>query len=228
VFDDSSGIEEGVTTGFEQWVQAVFDHPVGEPEWFWAPDFHARWESLELAPAVSVAYFTRLLRGASVLQPYSLEQVAQGIWFLVGESSPGQVSHSLLDTAVGLDTRIACVGSMPTFFREFVAPAALGPADTERNPFHIACYMWWDIFPTWGDPKRGEAEFDGACLEAMVSTLSVPSELCQLSALHGLNHWYLNYGRQVEEAVNAFLAASGNLSPRIREYASQARHGLAQ
>ena len=247
-----------MTAGFEKWVEAVFDHPVGKPEWYWTPEFEAQWESLEVSGPVTVAYLTRLYSDASILRRFSLEQVAQGIWFLVGESSPAKPSYSLLDPSIPLQTRVACVSVMAVFFRHLVAVAAPGPADTETNPFHIACYMWWDIFPGRRATKARELhqawlavmaetlsllpsevcqlsalhdwepELDQACLAVMAETLSLPSEVCQLSALHGLNHWYLTYGGHVEQTVDAFLAASHDLSPRIREYAALARHGKAQ
>jgi hypothetical protein len=86
---------------------------------------------------------------------------------------------------VPLQQRISCVDAMTKFFRAFVAAAAPGAADERKNPFHIACYMWWDIFPTYGNPNTGEANLHDACLNAMAAILTIPSELCQLSALHG-------------------------------------------
>jgi hypothetical protein len=228
VFDDYSRSDEEVTARFEEWVEAVFDHRVGEPEWYWAADFDARWDSLELTGPVTVAYLTRLYGHPSILERYSLEQVAQGIWFLVGESSPAQPSHLLLETSIALGVRVACIESMQSFFREFVVTAAPGAADTETNPFHIACYMWWDIFPTWGGAAGVEREIDHACLATMSEVLQLPSELCQLSALHGLSHWYLTYGERVEHTVDGFLANSGHFTQRIREYAALARQGLAR
>jgi hypothetical protein len=62
----------------------------------------------------------------------------------------------------------------------------------------------------------------------MAEVLELPSELCQLSALHGLNHWYLNYAEQVAEFVDVFLAKASNVTPRVREYASNARKGLCR
>jgi hypothetical protein len=62
----------------------------------------------------------------------------------------------------------------------------------------------------------------------MAETLAVRSELCQLSALHGLNHWHLHHGSQVEQTIDAFLAATTDVSPTIRDYAATARAGCAQ
>jgi hypothetical protein len=186
------------------------------------------WNSLDLTDAVQVSYLTRLFRNGEVIRQYSLPQVAQAIWFLIGDASPAQPTYALLQPQVPLAERVACIGAMTEFFRSFVAPAAPGPLDTETDPFHIACYMWWDIFPTWGGPKAGEPEIHQACLQVMSEILALPSDLCHLSALHGLNHWHLHYPRFVEQAIDAFLRRESNLTPRIREYATSARHGLCQ
>jgi hypothetical protein len=217
-----------VAADFERWVNAVFDHPAERPEWYWAPEFDEQWESLGIDGPTTVAYLTRLYRDASVLSRFPLDQVAQGIWFLVGEASPAQPSHHLLDRAIALDQRITCIRSIATFFREFVASAAPAAADTETNDFHSACYMWWDIFPTWGSGDV-EPEIAEACLKTMAEVLASPTELCQLSALHGLNHWGRpgRHGADVERTIDAFLETSDGLTPRIREYAALARRGLA-
>jgi hypothetical protein len=210
---------------FERWVEAVFDHPAESPEWFWAPEFDEQWESLGLDGPTTLAYLTRLYRESSVLGRFTLDQVAQGIWFLVGESSPAQPSHQLLNRAIPLDRRVTCVRSIATFFREFVAAAAPAAYDIDTNRFHIACYMWWDIFPTWGEADPETAD---ACLKTMADVLELPAELCQLSALHGLNHWHGSHGAAVERTIDAFLETTQGMTPRIREYAAIARNGCAQ
>jgi hypothetical protein len=217
-----------VTAPFERWLAAAFDHVVGKPEWYWDEDFAAHWESLGLTDQTTVTYLTTLFRNPGVLSPYLLEQVAQGIWFLVGDASPAQATYALLRLEVPLMERIACVRSIPDFFRSFVGPAAPNAIDAERDPFHAACYMWWDIFPIRGGPRGPESELQQACLQAMEECLALPSGLCQLSALHGLNHWQRQYPGQVEEVIDTFLAREGEVSATIRSYALGAREGCLQ
>jgi hypothetical protein len=212
---------------FDDWLQAVFDHPLGKPEWYWQNDFDEHWGALELYDALTVDYMTRMFLGPDRLDRYSLEQIAQGIWFLVGESSPGHSAHALLKSDLPLQQRIGCVDAMTNFFRVFVAPKVPGPADERKNAFHIACYMWWDIFPSYGNPNLGEADLHRACIKTMASILTLPSELCQLSALHGLNHWHLHHAEEVESVVDAFLQNPSGLTPRVIEYAATARLGHA-
>jgi len=215
-----------VSATFEQWVEIAFDHPVSEPEWYWDEGFDSLWESLGLSDALTVRYLTRLFLEPEQLKRYTLPQVAQGIWFLVGESSPAKLTYALINPEVALGERVACVQAMTDFFRKFVVPAALGPAETDSDPFHGACYMWWDIFPTRGEPQAGEPELHRTCLKVMAEVLNLPSELCQLSALHGLNHWHQHYAEQVEQMVDAFLSKTTGVTPRIRQYVPKARQGL--
>jgi hypothetical protein len=216
---------------FEWWVQTVFDHPVTEPEWYWDQEFESLWEALDLTDALTVRYLTRVFLEPELLKRYSLEQVAQGIWFLIGEASPGKQGYALISPRVVLGERVACIQAMAEFFRNFAAPAAPGPADTECDPFHGACFMWWDLlwhtFPMEGGVRGGGPELHWTCLQVMTEILDLPSELCQVSALHGLNHWHLQYASQVEQIVDAFLGKTIGLTPRVLDYASKVRLGLS-
>jgi hypothetical protein len=52
--------------------------------------------------------------------------------------------------------------------------------------------------------KRQESlNLQTACLNVMEEMLSVSSELCQWTALRGLNHWHRNYSKQVERIVDS-------------------------
>jgi hypothetical protein len=217
-----------VSATFEQWIQIVFDHPVEEAEWYWDKAFDLLWQPLALSDALTVSYLTRLFLEPQRLKQYSLAQVAQGIWFLVGEASPAQATYALIQKEAALEDRIICIGAMTHFFSDFVASSAPGPAEIESDPFHIACYMWWDIFPTYGGPQAGEPELHRECLKVMAEVLDLPSDLCRLSALHGLNHWYPHYPEHVAQVIGTFMDKQDHLTPRIREYASSARRGLCQ
>lgn len=127
------------TATFDQWVEGVFDHPLREPEWYWDNDFDKYWDALGLFDALTVEYMSRMFLGPRRLKRFSMEQVAQGIWFLIGELSPGRSAYALLNSDVLLQQRVACVHSMANFFRAFVAPAAPGAADEQKNAFQRAC-----------------------------------------------------------------------------------------
>src|SRR5207248_8397337 len=220
------------TATFDQWLTAAFDHPVQKREWYWDEDFDTYWDRLQLSDAVTVEYMTNLFLAPDQLKRYSLEQVAQGIWFLIGESSPRKSAYALLNAEVPLDERVDCIRAVANFFRIFVVPLAPSRANEQNDHFQEACFMWWDIFPTHGGPiygnnTGGEPELHVACLNTMAEILSIRSELCQLSALHGLNHWHSSYGEKVEEIVDTFLVKTVGLTTRIIEYAGKARVGGA-
>jgi hypothetical protein len=217
-------VGEGVTS-FEEWLRAVVDHPVADPARYWQDGFDEEWDALAMTSTLAVSHLTRLLRNPDVLAPYSLDQVAQAIWFLVSESSPVDVSDTLLDPDVSTGSRLECIQAMGHFFGHFVAVVAPGAAEAD-DEFHTACFMWWDMFPVWRD-QRAEPSFTQACLEVMRGSLELPSDLCQLSALHGLNHWYLHYGREADSIADAFLQ-SKSVSAKVREYGAIARIGGSQ
>ncbi len=218
---------------FEQWLQASFDHAppttAKEQDWYWDEGFELFWNPLCITDAVAVRYMTRLFWESEHLNVYSLEQVAEGIWFLIGGSSPSRSSQALLNPALRLDERVACIDSMTEFFRSFVAPATQGLAYTKSDPFQSACVMWWDILPLRpfrGDSPVGEPELYEGCLKAMSEILEFRPDVCRMSALHGLNHWQEHYRDAVEAKIDGFLACAQEITPHIREYAMKARAGL--
>ena len=212
---------------FEEWVKAVFDHPVTSPEWYWNPDLDTFCTQLGINDNLAIEFMTRLFSAPRLLSIYSELQIAQGIWFLIGEASPGKSSYALLNSEIDLASRTNCVRSMAKFFCQFVAVIAPGKANTHSDPLHIACWMWWDILPTYIGDER-EHELDDSRFETISEILALSSELCQLSALHGLNHLYASYPERVQEIIDTFLDQTDNLTPRVLDYAAMARSGAGQ
>src|ERR1700688_366732 len=105
----SPGTMGTMSATFEQWLEFVFNNPVRKREWYWDEDFDSRWKELELTDALIVQYMTRLFLEPGVLRSYSLDQVEQGLWFLLGESSPGCSSKTLLRHEAALLDRVACI-----------------------------------------------------------------------------------------------------------------------
>ena len=134
---------------FEQWLEFVFNNPVRKPKWYWDQDFDSRWEALELTDALVVQYMTRLFLAATAVRSYSHDQVDQGLWFLLGESSPGCSSNTLLRREAKLPERVACIHAMSCFFRNFILAVTPDQFDPKAPTIGVAgaAYMWWDIFP---------------------------------------------------------------------------------
>lgn len=220
---------------FEQWLQASFDHepPKTEKEkdWYWDEGFDSFWDPLHITDTVAVRYMTRLFLEPEHLEAYSLEQVAEGIWFVIGGSSPSRSSRALLNSAVSLRNRVICISAMTEFFRSFVAPRTNKLAYEDMDPFHSACYMWWHMLavsPTHAETPEGGPELHDACLKVMIEILALPSDVCRISAFHGLNHWHEHYADRVQATIDGFLAGGQEITPRIREYAKKARSGQCQ
>ncbi len=134
---------------FKQWLEFVFNNPVRKREWYWDEDFGPRWEALGLTDVLIVEYMTHLFHEPRVLGRYSLDQVEQGLWFLLGESSPGGSSKTLLRHKAALLDRVACIHAMSGFFRNFILAVTPGHFAPKAPPIGVtgAAYMWWDIFP---------------------------------------------------------------------------------
>jgi hypothetical protein len=96
------------------------------------------------------------------------------------------------------------------------------------RPLNLTCYMWWDIFPTWGRPKDPLVrEVDTACLDLMERKLKLNSIAGQECALHGLSHWHTSYPDECERIVDEFLKTP-IAREELREYAEAARMGCVQ
>jgi hypothetical protein len=145
----SAGTMGSMRATFEQWLEFVFNNPVRKREWYWDDDFNSRWEALEVTDVLIVQYMTRLFLESGVLSSYSLDQVEQGLWFLLGESSPGCSSKALLRREAALFDRVACVHAMSSFFRNFILAVTPAHFDPKGPTIGVtgAAYMWWDIFP---------------------------------------------------------------------------------
>jgi hypothetical protein len=86
--------------------------------------------------------------------------------------------------------------------------------------------MWWDLFPTWGQPALArQAALDAEVLTLLARLLAVPADACRESALHGLGHWAAAYPARVEAIISTWVRAQSGLRPALQRYADAARHG---
>jgi hypothetical protein len=141
--------------------------------------------------------------------------------------------QALLDQNVPWPIRQRGLQSIYTFFEKFFAVACsdeLGHlCKTDSTPINGACYMWWDLFPSWGNPEdAARQEEDQVILKVMEGILGIESEACRESALHGLGHWGPGYPEEVRRIVDDFLGRDPPISEPLREYALTARSGYVQ
>ena len=135
---------------FDAWLDYLFGHPVG-PSGFRESD---DWWDEAADPARAVEYLTRLFEGAAtLLARYPHDQLDRGFWYLLGESGHLQ---PLFEGAVAWEARRRALVAIGTLFEKLFAPVCtghLGHRDAgpePPTPLNSSCYMWWDLFPTWG------------------------------------------------------------------------------
>ena len=208
---------------FAEWVRHMFDHPVADPAWYLDNDA----DLAEVEPKRVITYATNFFeRAAELLAPYSDAQANQGLWFLISEgSSP---LNALTEASFSLEQRVRCILSMSRVFEHCFVPRCTAHLSHLDEPgtgvLNSVCYMWWDIFPFYGQPEdMTRQEIDAACLSVMETTLQLPSIACQESALHGLAHWGLSYQGRCQSIVSDFIRRHNDLRPELREYAARAR-----
>ncbi len=78
---------EAMGTNFYQWLEFVFDNPVRHRRVVLGRNSDPRRES-DLTDTLIVQYMAQLSLSRRFLL-ITLDQVEQGLWFLIGDSSPG-------------------------------------------------------------------------------------------------------------------------------------------
>lgn len=213
--DWQDGFLKASTLPFDEWVDCL-QQEIAEINWCDDPlDLLRRvrrfFESSELL-------FTR----------FGPEKLNRLLWSFLSESGLLQV---LFDESLDLQERIACLWAIKTLYMELFFPHAtrvlLHGSNSQRSeisPLNSICYMWWDIFPSWGtgDPSN---RIDAEILKLLADLLRIDHPACRESALHGLGHWHLHYPAQVESIIDAFLSEHGELDQELLDYACMARCG---
>lgn len=218
-----------------------FDRPVMDPDG-WMQQWHNA-EASAVYPdylhqpdgaRVDIALHTRLFADCAMLgSRYSDLQLNAGLWEVIGS---GTLGSSLFAAAVPLEEKTACIAAIDTVYTALFVPRcvpALGhqlkAGDQLPAPLNSICYMWWDLFPTWGRGGcRDAAALDAAVLRLLERLLTLAHDACRESALHGLGHWQLHYPAAVRRIIDEFLARTPQLTPDLHAYARRARSGAVQ
>lgn len=186
----------------------------------------------ERYPRLSLELTSRLFEEmASIGTQYDNLQLKNGLWQLISEiTSP---LYALRDGSIEWAIREKCIQAIYTVYTDLFAKrcdAYLSSKVSEAsNPLNTICYMWWDIFPIYGQPDNPESTtLDNAILVLLEKILTVKAVAAQEGTLHGLGHWQPYYPLQVKRIVNAFLEQNKNLQPELREYAEKAIAGAIQ
>ncbi len=214
-------------TSFEGWVDCLFGRPGEYPPSFAGVDD----EYPMLEPETALDYVTRLFSDAgTILARFDDAQLNQGLWELVGAS--GEL-HPLLFGGLPWPDRERGIVSISAVYESLFLPRCSPHLshrdDSGASPLNSICYMWWDVFPTWGQPNEAEcADRDRALLEVMGRALALDSVACKESALHGLGHWHMHYPAETARIIEQFLERETDPGPELLAYARSAGAGCVQ
>ncbi len=158
------------------------------------------------------------------------EQLNKSLWTLVTEDG---LLCVLLRTDLPLHSRQRCAASIKSLYSKLFAKHCseklshtLRTYDESMSPLNSVCYMWWDLFPTWGSKDdKASKTMNSEFLQVLSDILKIPHVACIESALHGLGHWHLTHPTEVEHIVDQFLKTGPKLSEPLRTYANSARTG---
>jgi hypothetical protein len=195
---------------FEEFVDFLFDHAVAPKTWY------AKVE-VEYDPYRALSSYTRLFSAPRfLLSRFSKDQLEQGFWAVHGPALECSASNVIWEQEVPFDIRERCVRAMFHLFADLFA----------EEPFTRAANMWWDSLAyAWhcGNRKREKGGEDRLMQDVMFETLAkileIPSEPCQVAALHGLGHLH---HPDTSGLIQGFLGRNGALDPKVREYAKAA------
>ena len=215
---------------FENWVRFVFDRPVNTPEWYWADESGPEIEDWASSPTDHVRWTIQLFGEPARLLTFTREQVAQGLWFLLGEASPARFGRALYDTTVELDLRMDCIREAGSFFSRYLAARCPAFPGSDGDDLCSICFMWWDLWPDRPDsgPTQDSAAVDGAILEALTAIAAHPSAALKESAIHGLRHMRERQPQRVEVIFDALLADTVGWPDDLVSYAVKAQRGEVQ
>jgi hypothetical protein len=209
----------------QDWLLHVFDHPVSEPEWWWAADAAV----LRLPPEEAVEAVARLFEEAgSLLDGLPDDRAAQGFWYLV---SAADYLKALQDPELEAQGRLRVINGIEALFRgcfaKRTAPVLGHLREPGAAPLNEVCYLWWDAVPFsskfWG-PEAGL--FGKACLAVMERQLGIPHDAVRESALLGLGHWQPEFPHEVRRIVRAWMDATPGVRAELLDFAAGAAQGV--
>jgi hypothetical protein len=147
--------------------------------WYWNAD-------VTFVPEHICRYYTQLFHEPDFLiEHFSKAQLEQGFWAIQGPNLECSVRYILEDTDLPFAVRERCIRSMFELFRRLFAIESL----------NTSVSMWWDsMCYDWhcGNRRRDrggeDMQLQDVLFETLAKILSLDSEICQGSALHGLGH----------------------------------------
>jgi len=210
-----------------EFTQYLFERSVNGTEWY----FRDEHEDLDIAKDILVQLSANVLKGiAKTSDQFGETQMCMGLQYLINPSC-GPIPYLYLDTSIAFSVRADAITSMEVVFRDLFARLINGRGiynNSSGSPltYREMCYMWWDVFPRHGVPRRSDMdETDAVICRTICSILKIDNFACQESALHGLGHWFSSRPDEVVEEVRSFLSSA---PAELKQYAMDAMQGRVQ
>src|SRR5690349_21602688 len=110
---------------FEQWLDAVFNHPLTDPEWYFSDEAdNAKLLMLESSyPSILLEYVTQTFEEIGRLpQLFSDGQIAAGLQYIIHPAC-SSVVYAMLDLRIDVDlaARIQCIEAIYTVYEQLFA-----------------------------------------------------------------------------------------------------------
>jgi len=222
-----------------EFTKYLFERPTDGLEWYFRDEHEDPSVAKELLVELVAGVF---MQAASIGSQFSERQVCMGLRYLVNPSS-GPIAYRYLDASIDFEVRKWAIASMRFVFSDLFAQKLEGNGAYREHgglplSYGETCYMWWDMFPRHGIPRRADMEdVDSVICQTIGSVLEVDVLACQESALHGLGHWFSSRPDEVETAVKSFLPrvpfalqqyAFEAMPFALQQYAFEAMQGLVQ
>ena len=157
--------------------------------------------------------------------------VGEVLWNLVGDATfiaipIENIEISTEDFNIFLDSLFNLFAN----YLQFNCSNKMGSLSKSETKLDSLTYMFWDVLP-YAPCSSGNAVLVRRNLDiirTMSRILEIPSVACQESALHGLNHWYYEFPKEVKGAIDSFIENHKEISTELRQYALTAQAGEAQ
>ncbi len=201
---------------FREFVSFLFDRDVvpipmqgngSTKPWYWRAE-------VAFDPTKVASFYIALFTTPDkVLENYSPEQLNQGFWAIQSSNLQCAITEVIWDQTLPFDIRESCVRSMFHLYELLFSKVSL----------ETAADMWWDsIAYDWHcgirtRVKGGEDEqMQDVIFDTLGKILRLPSEECQMAALHGLGHLH---HPETSPVIGAYLAQRPEIDTDLKEYA---------
>jgi hypothetical protein len=210
-----------------EFTQYLYKRSVDGTEWYFSGEHEDPDLQKDQLVQLAAQAFNNVAKAAN---QFDEKQVCMGLRYLINPSC-GPIPYLYLDTSIDFSIRSNAIVSMQAVFRNLFANLS-GEHGLYRTSggsplsYRETCYMWWDIFPRHGVPRRSDMEeTDTVICQTISSILEIDSLACQESALHGLGHWFSSRPDEVAETIKSFLP---HAPVALKEYAIDAMQGRVQ